>query len=74
MTQSLMESIGSAIHRFFERHRIEKTRTELLSLDDHALADIGLTRNELEFREDPLLAHAEMPERNEEADWMRRTH
>ena len=57
MAHSLMHSIGSAINRFFEKHRVEKTRTELLALDDHALADIGMTRSELEVREDPLVLH-----------------
>jgi uncharacterized protein YjiS (DUF1127 family) len=70
MAHSLMHTIGSAINRFFERHRVEKTRTELLSLDDHALADIGMSRSDLEFREDPLTLHDvyEDPER------MRRPH
>lgn len=57
MAHSMMHTIGSAVSRFFERKRIEKTRTELLTLDDHALADIGLTRSDLEAREDPMLAH-----------------
>lgn len=57
MAHSLMHTIGSAINRFVERHRLEKTRTELLSLDDHALADIGMSRSELELREDPLMVH-----------------
>lgn len=57
--ESLMQSVGSAIHRFFERRRIEKTRTELLTLDDHALADIGIARSKLEAREDPLMANGD---------------
>lgn len=59
MAESLMHSIGSAIHRFVERHRQARMRSELLSLDDHALADIGLSRSDLEQREDPLLARAD---------------
>lgn len=47
MAHSMMHSIGSAVSRFFERRRIEKTRTELLTLDDHALADIGMVRSDL---------------------------
>lgn len=61
MAESLMHSIGSAIHRFVERHRQARMRAELLSLDDHALADIGLSRSELEQREDPLLARSDDP-------------
>jgi len=57
MAHSMMHSIGSAVSRFFERRRIEKTRTELLTLDDHALADIGMVRSDLEAREDPMMAH-----------------
>lgn len=57
MAHSVMHNIGSAVSRFFERRRIEKTRTELLTLDDHALADIGMTRSDLEAREDPMMAH-----------------
>ncbi|MBM3546707.1 MAG: DUF1127 domain-containing protein [Alphaproteobacteria bacterium] len=57
MAHSLMRSIGSAITRFFEKRREERTRTELLSLDDHALADIGMKRDELDYREDPLMLH-----------------
>ena len=63
MTESLMQSIGSTIHRFVERRRQEKTRTELQVLDDHALADIGLTRADLDYRENPILA------RNGGPDW-----
>lgn len=59
MAETLMHSIGSAIHRFVERHRRARMRSELLSLDDHALADIGLSRSDLEQREDPLQARAD---------------
>lgn len=58
MAESLMHSIGSALQRFVERHRQARMRSELLSLDDHALADIGLSRSDLEQREDPLQARA----------------
>ena len=34
MAHSMMHTIGSAVSRFFERKRIEKTRTELLTLDE----------------------------------------
>jgi uncharacterized protein YjiS (DUF1127 family) len=57
MAHSLMHTIGSAFGRFFERHRQQKTRSELLALDDHSLADIGMSRSELEYREDPLMLH-----------------
>lgn len=59
MAESLMHSIGSAIHRFVERHREARMRTELLSLDDHALADIGLSRTDLEHRETPLMTRTD---------------
>jgi uncharacterized protein YjiS (DUF1127 family) len=49
----MFEGLGSAIHEFFEQRRQEKMRTELMAMDDHALQDIGLTRTELEYREDP---------------------
>lgn len=54
-----MHSIGSAIHRFAERHREARMRTELLSLDDHVPADIGLSRSGLEHREMPLMTRTD---------------
>lgn len=57
MAHSMMHSIGSAVSRFFERRREARARAELLTLDDHALADIGMVRSELEAREDPVMAH-----------------
>ena len=49
----MFEGLTSALHKFFEHRRQEKMRTELLAMDDHALQDIGMTRSELEYREDP---------------------
>ena len=69
MAESLMHSIGSALSRFVERHRRARIRSELLNLDDHALADIGLSRTDLEQREDPLLART-----GEDVDRVRRPH
>ena len=59
MAESLMHSVGSAIHRFIERHRQSRMRSELLALDDHALADIGLSRSDLEHHESPLMARTD---------------
>ncbi len=59
MAESPMRSIGSAIHRFVEPHHEARMWTELLSLDDHALTDIGLSRSDLEHRESPLMTRTD---------------
>lgn len=59
MAESPMRSIGSAIHRFVEPHHEARMRTELLSLDDHAPTDIGLSRSDLEHRETPPMSRTD---------------
>jgi hypothetical protein len=69
----MLEGITSAVHRFFERRRQEKMRSELLALDDHALADIGMSRTDLELKDDPSFIH-DPNNLDHEIDRTRRTH